>query len=104
MRFRQFLANGRVLYGTVEHVGLNRSCEVNRRHPYVIYCTWKDEYSDTLYRFMSDNFWIDPSHAFPEDSEIDIYVDRNYFGKYYVDVEHKLSQRLWILPCKKDVY
>lgn len=93
-RAKYLLAHGRVLCGTVEHVDLNRSYRVNGRHPFVIYCAWKDEYSDTLYRFKSDNLWTDPSHAFPEGSEIDIYVDRNDFGKYYVDVEHKLSQRV----------
>lgn len=93
-RSKRLLANGRVLYATVESIDLNRNYSVNGRNPYVIYCSWKDEYADTLYRFKSDNLWTDPVSVFPEGSEIEVYVDANDFRKYYVNVEHKMSQKI----------
>lgn len=91
---KHLLENGRVLYATVERIDLNRSYSVNGRYPFVVYCTWKDEYKDTLYRFKSDNLWTDPGTVFSEGSEIEVYVDAKDFRKYYVDVERKLSQKV----------
>ncbi|MBD5465296.1 MAG: DUF3592 domain-containing protein [Lachnospiraceae bacterium] len=91
---KHLLANGRVLHATVERVGRNTSITVNGQNPYVIYCSWKDEYADVLYRFKSDNLWTDPSFLFDSGSEINVYVDGNDFSKYYVDAERGLDQKV----------
>lgn len=91
---KHLLANGRVLHATVERVGRNTSIAVNGQNPYVIYCSWKDEYTDVLYRFKSDNLWTDPSFLFDSSSEINVYVDGNDFSKYYVDAERGLAQKV----------
>ncbi|MDO4333397.1 MAG: hypothetical protein Q4C58_12045 [Eubacteriales bacterium] len=91
---KRLLEKGRVLYATVESIDRNRSYNVNGRNPYVIYCTWKDEYADLFYRFKSGNLWTNPALIFPEGSEIEVYVDPNDFRKYYVDAERKLSQKI----------
>lgn len=91
---KRLLANGRVLYATVESIDRNRCYEVNGKNPYVIYCIWKDEYAETLYRFKSGSLWTNPALIFPEGSEIEVYVDPNNFRKYYVDAERKLSQKI----------
>lgn len=91
---KRLLANGRVLHATVERVGRNTSIAVNGQNPYVIYCSWKDEYTDVLYRFKSDNLWTDPSFLFDSGSEINVYVDGNDFSKYYVDAERGLAQKV----------
>ena len=67
---------------------------MNGQNPYVIYCSWKDEYADVLYRFKSDNLWTDPSFLFDSGSEINVYVDGNDFSKYYVDAERGLDQKV----------
>lgn len=91
---KRLLANGRVLHATVERVGRNTSIAVNGQNPYVIYCSWKDEYTDVLYRFKSDDLWTDPSFLFDSGSEINVYVDGNDFSKYYVDAERGLAQKV----------
>ena len=91
---KHLLANGRVLHATVERVDWNTSIAVNGQNPYVIYCSWKDEYADVLYRFKSDNLWTDPSFLFDSGSEINVYVDGNDFSKYYVDAERGLDQKV----------
>ncbi len=91
---KRLLANGRVLHATVERVDRNTSIAVNGQNPYVLYCSWKDEYADVLYRFKSDNLWTDPSFLFDSGSEINVYVDGNDFSKYYVDAERGLAQKV----------
>lgn len=91
---KRLLANGRVLHATVERIDINRALSVNGQNPYVIYCTWKDEYTDVLYRFKSENLWTDPGHVFNEGSEIAVYVDGKDYSKYYVDAERELAQRV----------
>lgn len=90
---KYLIENGRVLHATVERIDLNRNISINSQNPYIIYCTWKDEYADTLYRFKSDNLWTDPSPVFYKGSEIDVCVDAKDFSKYYVDAQQILSQR-----------
>lgn len=91
---KRILANGRVLYAVVDRIGINTSQSVNGQYPYIIYCTWKDEYADVLYRFKSDNLWADPRTAFKEGREIAVYVDPTDFSKYYVDAEHPLYEKV----------
>lgn len=91
---KYLIENGRVLHATVERIDLNRNISINSQNPYIIYCTWKDEYADTLYRFKSDNLWTDPSPVFYKGSEIDVCVDAKDFSKYYVDAEQILSKKV----------
>lgn len=91
---KRLLANGRILHATVERVDWNTNITVNGQNPYVIYCSWKDEYTDVLYRFKSDNLWTDPSFIFDSGSEINVYVDGKDFSKYYVDAERGLAQKV----------
>lgn len=91
---KKLLQNGKVLYAIVELVDLNTGYTVNGKHPYVIYCTYKDEYNDVLYRFKSDNLWTDPSPIFPMGSIIEVLVDPNDYSKYYVKAEEIVSKRI----------
>ena len=45
-RQKKMLQNGQVLHATVDNIIWNTSLSVNGRHPYVIHCTYKDEYRD----------------------------------------------------------
>lgn len=93
-REKHLLENGQVLYATVENIVWNTSLSVNGRHPYVIYCTYKDEYKDITYRFKSNNLWTNPESVFPPGSEIQVYVERNNYRKYYVNADTAVSQRI----------
>ena len=78
---------GKILYATVEQISYNKSYTVNGIHPYVIYCTYRDDYRDVVYRFKSENLWSDPSVLFPVGSSIEVRVDEKDYSKYYVNVE-----------------
>lgn len=78
---------GRSIYATVEEISYNANVKVNGRHPFVIYCMYKDDYKDLSYRFKSQNLWSDPSAVFPVGSVIEVKVDENDYSKYYVNVE-----------------
>lgn len=84
---KYLLQHGRVLHAVVDDIALNMNYSVNGRHPYIIYCTYRDEYKDVLYRFKSDAIWINPEEIFPYGSEIDVYVDEKDYSRYYVNTE-----------------
>lgn len=86
-RRKKIKAEGRILYATVEQIVYNESYSVNGSHPYVIYCTYRDDYRDIIYRFKSENLWSDPSVLFPVGSSIEVRVDEKDYSKYYVNAE-----------------
>ena len=93
-RKKKLIAAGRSIFGTVDNIACNTSYSVNGRHPFVVYCSYKDEYKDLIYRFKSDNLWTDPSQIIQSGSEIRIYVDGTDFSKYHVDTESLLEGRI----------
>lgn len=93
-RRSQLLSQGQVLYATVESVSVNTLVSVNGRCPYVIYCTWRDEYKDVIYRFKSEYLWVDPSPVFPVGTTIEVYVDRNDYSRYYVNANQTISEKI----------
>lgn len=93
-RRKRLMEQGRVIFGTVESIGLNSFYTVNGKHPYVVYCTYKDEYKDVVYRFRSEKIWTDPSPVIEPGSEIRIYVDNTNYSRYHVDVESLLDGKI----------
>lgn len=93
-RQKNLLSTGSVLYATVDDIVYNTSYSVNGQHPYVIYCSYKDEYSNITYRFKSNNLWTDPSLIFPVGSTITVHVDPNDYSKHYVNAEKSISERI----------
>ena len=91
---KKLLSTGQVLYATVDMVDVNRSYRVNGRHPYVIYCTYKDPYQDVIYRFKSDNLWSDPGYAYQPGSTIKVLVNPKKYSEYYVQAEESMTQRI----------
>lgn len=87
MNRKRLMQLGSSIYATVEEIAYVTSTSVNGRHPFVIYCTYRDEYKDVTYRFKSENLWSDPSAVFPVGSMIEVKVDPNDYSKYYVNTE-----------------
>lgn len=75
------------IYATVEEIAYDTSITVNGRHPFALYCIYRDDYKDVTYRFKSGKLWIDPSTVFPVGSMIEVKVDANDYSKYYVNAE-----------------
>lgn len=84
---RRLIRQGLTLYATVEEISRNTGYSVNGKHPFVIYCSYRDEYKDVTYRFKSENLWTDPSSVFPEGSTIPVLVDGENYSQYYVNTE-----------------
>lgn len=84
---KKIKTQGRIIYATVEKIVYNERYSVNGSYPYVIYCTYRDDYRDITYRFKSENIWSDPSALFPVGSSIEVRVDEKDYSKYYVNVE-----------------
>lgn len=93
-RQKKILQTGQVLYATVNNIVWNTSYSVNGRHPFVIYCTYKDDYQDISYRFKSDNLWTDPSPVFPVGSYIEVYVNPKDYSQYHVNAEKMLEAKI----------
>ena len=91
---KQLLKSGYVLHAVVDRVEFNTSYSVNGRHPYVIYCKYKDEYKDVTYLFKSDNLWTDPLSIFPPGSDIEILVNPKDYSKYHVKAEAAIEQKI----------
>lgn len=84
---KRLMEQGISIFATVEEVVYNTSTSVNGRHPFIIYCAYRDEYKDVTYRFKSEDLWSDPSVVFPVGSTIEVRADANDYSKYYVNVE-----------------
>ncbi len=93
MRYKKLLETGKTIYATVEKIAYNQSYSVNGDHPFVIYCEYKDDYKDVIYKFKSDNLWTNPSDVFPVGSTIEVLVNPNNYSFYHVcaeDVDKKI--------------
>lgn len=93
-RKKKLLSSGHFLDATVEQITLNTSYRVNGQSPYVLYCTYHDDYKDITYRFKSENLWTNPESLFPTGSIVRVYVNPTDYSKYYVDVESAISGRI----------
>lgn len=91
---KKLLAAGHVLHAQVESIDLNRNISMNGTHPYIVYCTYKDAYSGTLYRFKSGSIWTNPESVLPRGAMIDVYVDEKDYSKYYVAVNEALQGKI----------
>lgn len=85
---------GRALYATIDEITYNKSYTVNGRHPYVIFCNYRDDYKDIVYRFKSENLWVNPEPVLTVGSTVKVYVDENNYKKYYVDAESMIQGRI----------
>lgn len=91
---KQLIASGQYIYATVESIECNKSFSVNGRHPFLIYCTYRDAYQDIIYRFKSDNIWTNPEYVIQPGNEIKVFVDRENYKNYHVDVEGILQGKI----------
>lgn len=93
-RNKEVLVNGQVLHAVVDSIEYNTNVAVNGRHPFVIFCSYRDEYKDVIYRFKSGNLWTDPAVVFQPGSPIEVYVEPTDYSKYYVNAEKILEEKV----------
>lgn len=91
---KKLTASGQYIYATVESIEYNKSFSVNGKHPFVVYCTYRDDYKDVIYRFKSDNIWTNSEYVIQPGNEIKVFVDRQNYKNYHVDVESILQGKI----------
>lgn len=91
---KKILETGQVLHALVDSIEYNTSVSVNGTHPYVIFCSYRDEYKEITYRFKSENIWTDPSLVFQPGSDVEVYVDPGDYSKYYVNAQKLIEQKV----------
>jgi hypothetical protein len=67
-------------------VAKNRSLKVNGKSPYQIHSQWLDADNNKMYLFKSENLWFNPQQYVNPEDKILVYVDRNNYKKYYMDI------------------
>ncbi len=93
-RKKKILSSGKRLSAIVEQIAVNTRFVMNGRNPYQIYCYYRDEYKDVIYRFKSEDVWINPNVVLQPGDTIDVYVDGEDYSRYHVDAESILDKRI----------
>lgn len=93
-RKKKVRENGRALYATVDEINRSRNVTVNGRHPYVVFCSYRDDYKDITYRFKSDYLWVNPEPVITVGSTIKVYVEADNYKNYYVDAESMIQGKI----------
>lgn len=93
-RRKKILSSGKRLTAIVEQIAVNTRFVMNGRNPYQIYCYYRDEYKDVIYRFKSEDVWINPNVVLQPGDTIDVYVDGEDYSRYHVDAESILDKRV----------
>lgn len=91
---KKLIASGQYIYAIVESIEYDKSYILNGKHPFVVYCIYRDDYKDIVYRFKSDNIWTNPQYVIQPGSEIRVFVDRQDYKNYHVDIEGILQGKI----------
>ncbi len=90
LRGKNLKENGFCLYATVQRIDVfidHESSAGMKQDKYIIYCSYKDESTQTIYNFRSYSLREDPRQKYPVGSKIGVYVTPDDYSKYYVDPE-----------------
>lgn len=88
------IQNGRVLTAKIESIYLNTSIRVNGYNPYVVTCTYTDEYTGQVLRFKSHNIWEGEIGMAQVGQDIKVYVDPADYHTYYVSPESTIPENM----------
>lgn len=86
-RIKNLIETGYYIYAVVDRVEKNYGYSRNRQHPYMAYCTHEDEDTGKKYKFQSPPMWKNPDPVIQVGTRLKVYVERNNYANYYVDVD-----------------
>lgn len=86
-RIKNLIETGYYIYAVVDSVEKNYGYSRNRQHPYMAYCTHEDEETGKKYKFQSPPMWKNPDPVIQVGTRLKVYVERNNYANYYVDVD-----------------
>ena len=91
---KRLIKQGHYLPATIDSVKMNFSHAVNGLHPYIVYCSYEDRYTGTLYKFKSEEIWYNPRDYHQKGMDIKVYVKGQDYSKYHVDLEGSIAQKI----------
>lgn len=91
---KKLIKQGQYLLAKIDNVKMNFSHAVNGLHPYVVYCSYEDRYTGTLYKFKSEEIWYNPRDYHQKGMDIKVYVKGQDYSQYHVDLEGSVSQKI----------
>lgn len=80
----QLRSQGMPVQAAFQRVELNRSFEVNGRHPFRLVAQWQNPTTSELHVFESDNLWFDPT-PFVTQKQLTVFIDAANPRRYHVD-------------------
>lgn len=78
---------GRKVWAQFQSVEKDYCLTYNGRHPYRVFCVWRNPADGMEYRFKSDLLWADPSFRIQERGieQLAVFLDEKNAKHYYVD-------------------
>ena len=78
---------GKRLQARIDQITVNEKIAINGEHPYIIWCSYVDEFSGARFEFKSENIWNDVYEVCDVGSVIDVLVKPDDYLDYVVDVD-----------------
>ena len=82
---------GQHIYGTIESIERDTSVTVNGRHPFRVYCNYKNPADGMTYKFKSDCLYFNPNDSYKVGDSVDVFVNPDNYKKYYVEIIDKTA-------------
>lgn len=82
---KKAIAAGYYIYAKVVEIRPNYNVRINGRHPYVLECQYEDPSTGAIHVFVSGSMMYAPEQLL--DTDVKVWVDRNNYGIYKVDLE-----------------
>lgn len=89
-RQKRLISEGNYVLAGISGVQINYNVRVNRKCPYTVECTYQDS-NGTIHIFQSEDIFFDPTNLFTGNM-VKVYVDRDNYKKYYVDIDSVLPK------------
>ncbi len=90
IRCNRLINAGQYIMAEISEITRNYAVCVNNRHPYIIICRYQDQYGN-IHMFKSRNLYYDPAPLL-RDQMVKVYVDREDFRHYYMDIDEVLPR------------
>jgi hypothetical protein len=83
----KFRTTGRKVQAEITGIETDMNTTVLEKHPYIINLRWVDPITGKEYTDAINQIWKDPAPLLAGRNHIDVYIDREDPGKYFLDIE-----------------
>ncbi len=88
-RQEKLLLTGKRIEAEIEEVFYNTMMSAGSRHPYIIFCSWKNPADGVCYHFRSANLWEDPAPILEkyQIKTLPVYLDERHIRHYFIALD-----------------